>query len=191
MSRQCSRLKVSDCSTNSIDLNGALTRGVDVALVAYALPVVNAEFLIHPFRKAFPRTKFIAFVNHKNAKTVVSAFREGARGVFDSSGTVSALCKCVRAVRDGQIWASSEDLVNIADSLNEAPPDSASRPKLAMLSKRETDVVQLVIEGLANRDIARQVGLTEHTVTNYLYSAYGKLGISKRVELILLMKHVG
>ena len=118
---------------------------------------------------------------------MVGAFREGVRGVFDSSGTIDALCKCICAVHDGQIWANTEDLLNIIDSLSEAALTSVNPPKLALLSRRETEVAHLVIEGLSNRDIATQLGLTEHTVTNYLYNAYQKLGISNRVGLILVL----
>jgi len=52
-------------------------------------------------------------------------------------------------------------------------------------SKREEGVVRLVAEGLGNRDIAQQLNLSEHTVKNYLFHIFDKLGISNRVELVL------
>jgi DNA-binding NarL/FixJ family response regulator len=53
------------------------------------------------------------------------------------------------------------------------------------LAKREQEVAKLVAEGLNNRDIAQKLGLSEHTVSNYLFRIYEKLGISGRVELVL------
>ena len=53
------------------------------------------------------------------------------------------------------------------------------------MTKRETDVVKLAVEGLSNREIARELGLTEHTVKNYLFRVFDKLGVSNRVELVL------
>jgi DNA-binding CsgD family transcriptional regulator len=53
------------------------------------------------------------------------------------------------------------------------------------LTKRETAVVRLAIEGLSNREIAKQLTLTEHTVKNYLFRVFDKLGVSNRVELVL------
>jgi DNA-binding NarL/FixJ family response regulator len=55
----------------------------------------------------------------------------------------------------------------------------------AKLSKREKEVVLAVAEGLTNRQIAKQLGLTEHTVKNYLFRIYDKLGVSTRVELVI------
>jgi DNA-binding CsgD family transcriptional regulator len=50
------------------------------------------------------------------------------------------------------------------------------------LTKRETDVVKLLVEGLSNREMAGQLRLTEHTVSNHLFRIYQKLGISTRVD---------
>jgi DNA-binding NarL/FixJ family response regulator len=54
-----------------------------------------------------------------------------------------------------------------------------------MLTPREEQVVALVAEGLSNRDTARELGLSEHTVKKYLFRIFDKLGISSRVELVL------
>ena len=54
-----------------------------------------------------------------------------------------------------------------------------------LLTKREDDGVNLVVDGLSNREVAQKLGLTEHTVSNYLFRIYEKLGISTRVELVL------
>ena len=53
------------------------------------------------------------------------------------------------------------------------------------LSKREQDVVRCVAEGLTNREIAHRLNLTEHTVKNYLFRIFDKLGVSSRVEVVL------
>ena len=52
-------------------------------------------------------------------------------------------------------------------------------------SEREHRVIQLVAEGLKNRDVAREIGTTEHVVKNYLRVIYDKLGMWNRVELAL------
>jgi DNA-binding NarL/FixJ family response regulator len=56
---------------------------------------------------------------------------------------------------------------------------------MRLLTKREEDVVRLLAEGLQNRDIARELKLSEHTVKNYLFHIFDKLGVSSRVELVL------
>jgi DNA-binding NarL/FixJ family response regulator len=56
---------------------------------------------------------------------------------------------------------------------------------MVLLSRREEDVVGLVAEGMKNREIAQALHVTEHTISNYLYAIFNKLGVSSRVELIL------
>jgi DNA-binding NarL/FixJ family response regulator len=51
------------------------------------------------------------------------------------------------------------------------------------ITKREAEVVRLVGEGLSNREIGQRLGLTEHTIKNYLVRVFDKLGVSNRVEL--------
>ena len=54
-----------------------------------------------------------------------------------------------------------------------------------MLTPREQEVTRLVAEGIKNREIAESLRATEHTVSNYLYRIFEKLGVSSRVQLIL------
>ena len=60
-----------------------------------------------------------------------------------------------------------------------------------LLSRREQEVVRCVAEGLSNREIAQRLGLTEHTVKNYLFRIFDKLGVSKRVEVVLYAYSAG
>jgi DNA-binding CsgD family transcriptional regulator len=60
-----------------------------------------------------------------------------------------------------------------------------------LLSRREQEVVRCVAEGLSNREIAQRLGLTEHTVKNYLFRIFDKLGVSKRVEVVLYAYSLG
>jgi len=60
-----------------------------------------------------------------------------------------------------------------------------------LLSRREVEVVRCVAEGLSNREIAQRLGLTEHTVKNYLFRIFDKLGVSKRVEVVLYAYSLG
>ena len=56
---------------------------------------------------------------------------------------------------------------------------------MRLLTKREEEVVRLVAEGLQNREIAKELKLSEHTIKNYLFHIFEKLGVSSRVELVL------
>jgi len=99
---------------------------------------------------------------------------------------LQALSKCINAVNQGQIWANSKQLRSVLDAFASAAPlRLANGQGRVVLTKREIDVVKLVVDGLTNRAVAEKLGLTEHTVSNYLFRIYEKLGISSRVELVL------
>jgi DNA-binding NarL/FixJ family response regulator len=117
---------------------------------------------------------------------VIDAFRSGARGVFSRAESSERLSKCIYTVHKGQIWANTREMEYILEEL------VATRPLriidahgCSLLSKREEEVVALVADGLTNRQISVQLKLSEHTVKNYLFKVFEKLGISTRVELVL------
>ena len=123
---------------------------------------------------------------------VVEAFRTGARGVFCRSESLKSLAKCIYCVSQGQVWANSRELRFLLEALGEALPLKVIDTRgAALLSRREQEVVRCVAEGLSNREIAQRLGLTEHTVKNYLFRIFDKLGVSKRVEVVLYAYNLG
>lgn len=96
------------------------------------------------------------------------------------------LCECVRTVHQGQIWVRAAELHFLVDAIVESvPPRTLNAKGAPLLTKQENGIVRLVAEGLTNRDIARQLGLSENTVRNYMFRIFDKLGTSNRVELAL------
>jgi DNA-binding NarL/FixJ family response regulator len=120
------------------------------------------------------------------ANSVIDAFRDGARGVIYRTNCLKALSKCVRRVHEGQIWASNEDLEHLLSELAHLKKiEFNCADGTSLLTRREEDVARLVADGLKNREIAQALNLKEHSVRNYLYHIFEKLGVSTRVELIL------
>jgi DNA-binding NarL/FixJ family response regulator len=135
----------------------------------------------------FPKSRAVMILEASTEELVVEAFRAGARGVLSWDDGVDALRKCVHVVHLGQIWASSAQLGSVLEVFSrrwvpQTVVDSSGR---TLLSKRELDVVRCVSEGLTNREIAVKLDLSEHTIKNYLFRTFNKLGISNRSELIL------
>jgi DNA-binding NarL/FixJ family response regulator len=135
---------------------------------------------------ALPEARIVVLLDGSERNLVVEAFRAGARGVFCRSESVKALAKCIHCVSQGQVWANSAQLRFLLEALGEALPMRTLDDRgAALLSRREQEVVQCVAEGLSNREIAQRLSLTEHTVKNYLFRIFDKLGVSKRVEVVL------
>jgi len=117
----------------------------------------------------------------------VEAFRAGAKGVFRrSEADIDLLSKCVARVHAGQVWASSAELEQLVEAFRASAPVKITDAKGEnLLSKQEAKIVRLVADGRTNREIASHLELSEHTVKNYLFKIFDKLGISNRVELVL------
>jgi DNA-binding NarL/FixJ family response regulator len=140
--------------------------------------------ILHQLRSEQPNIKAVVLLKTRRPELIVRAFRSGASGVFCHS-RLDMLCKCIVAVHQGQIWANSEELGYILASLSEtSQPEVIEKPGISLLSRRERDVVTYLVEGRTNREIADALGISQHTVKNYLFKIFEKLGMSNRVELV-------
>ncbi len=135
---------------------------------------------------ASPGTRIILLMDISHPSAVVQAFRCGAQGIFSRTESSKILAKCIHSVHRGQVWANSAELGYVIGALKDSEPMRlVEAGGGAVLSKREQDVVRCVAEGLSNREIATRLKLTEHTVKNYLFRIFDKLGVSSRVEVVL------
>jgi DNA-binding NarL/FixJ family response regulator len=142
--------------------------------------------VVQTFRAAHPEIAGIMMLHSTMRDSVIASFRAGARGIFCRSDSFKALSKCIRTVHEGKIWASTEELDYILEALTRLKPIQISTNSgMALLTPSEQHVVALVGEGMKNREIAQHLSLAEHTVSNYLYRIFDKLGVSSRVELVI------
>jgi DNA-binding NarL/FixJ family response regulator len=136
---------------------------------------------------SYPKVAPVLLVESDDRELVVNAFRAGARGLFlFHHAPFRTLCKCISSVSRGQIWINSQQMYYVLDALSQVPAlrvvNAKGRP---LLTPREEQVVALVADGLSNREVAAELGLSEHTIKKYLLRIFDKLGISTRVELVL------
>ena len=141
--------------------------------------------LIREIRNQCPSARVIVLLDASERASVVEAFRAGAQGVFCRTEPFRLLGKCIQCVHQGQVWASSNELKYLLEALANPTLSSFQTADGSLLSARETDVVRCLVEGLTNREIAQRLKLTEHTVKNYLFRIFDKLGVSSRVEVVL------
>lgn len=182
-------LHIAACAVDSAEVMEILrTTPVDVGLISTNLrngPLAGFA-LAREIRIAHPNIRTVLLLDGSERDLVVDAFRAGARGVLNRSTELKMLCKCLYTVHQGQIWATSKELELVLDALfHTAGLRTVHTNAAALLSRREEQVVGLVTNGLGNRDIARELGLSEHTVKNHLFRIFEKLGVSSRVELAL------
>jgi two-component system nitrate/nitrite response regulator NarL len=155
------------------DLNSKSSSGFDLA---------------HRVCCAYPHIGIVILLNQTTPESVIDAFRSGARGVFSRQQPMSEFLDCVAHVRRGSIWAGRSETDSLLGAFKNIPsPSLVTAPDSPTLTARELQVVQCAAKGKTNRAIASELGLSEHTVKNYLFRAFDKLGVSSRVELLFYL----
>jgi DNA-binding NarL/FixJ family response regulator len=177
-------------ASNSRELLAAITRvPIDVVVISHNLddqPGHGTEVL-REMRALRPQIKGVILLDSSNPEEVLECFRSGARGIFSQEERLESLCRCIRSVHEGQIWARSVDLDHALEALANAPLVRATNHNgIELLSARERQVIQHLAAGLTNREIATALKLSPHTVKNYLFRIFDKLGVSSRTELLYL-----
>ncbi|WP_168194125.1 response regulator transcription factor [Altererythrobacter sp. TH136] len=152
----------------------------DIALIDQSMPGLSGVEILQILRQSDNATKVVILTAHLDDDCLVEAIDQSVEGIVLKDGGDRLLIECLEKVAAGSRWIPRE-LINRATKLRE---DSRNDP-LTQLSSRERSIAGLVAQGLRNRAIAEELGLTEGTVKVYLNRLYEKLGISNRTELAL------
>jgi two-component system, NarL family, nitrate/nitrite response regulator NarL len=148
----------------------------------------NVLDLAHAVGRTHPGTYIVILLNHTNHESVINAFRSGARGVFSRQQPMTEFLDCIEHVRKGFIWAGRTETNSLLEAFKSIPaPSLVTASDSPSLTSREMQVVQSAAKGKTNKSIAIELGLSEHTVKNYLFRAFEKLGVSSRVELLFYL----
>jgi DNA-binding NarL/FixJ family response regulator len=147
----------------------------------------SAVAILEALPDRYKDAKVIAITQKPGQAEVIALFRAGVKGILCSSNLrFELLCKSIRCVHEGQIWASNEHLAYLVSSVSRIKStdvtDSRGR---SLLTAREQQVLHLLADGLSNYELATVLRLSEHTVKNHLFRIYDKLGVSNRMEAVL------
>src|SRR5579864_4728867 len=133
-------------------------------------------------------TRVIVLTAAEDDRDVIRAMRLGARGVVLKLSASDLLLKSIRQVHDGEIWLDNRMTAEVINAFKRSA-ESGQRREKPLLSDREKEVVQLVVQGFRNREIGEKLFISEQTVKNHLHNIFGKLGVSDRLELALYAIH--
>jgi two-component system nitrate/nitrite response regulator NarL len=142
--------------------------------------------------KVRPKIAIVLLLDQPTRASVISAFRSGARGVFSRQQPIDEFLDCIDHVHKGFLWAGRMESTILLDAFRSIPAPVVSGSGVTNpLTMRELQVVRKASQGKTNRAIAAELGLSEHTIKNYLFHAFEKLGVSSRIELLFYLTTQG
>jgi two-component system, NarL family, nitrate/nitrite response regulator NarL len=191
--RRCRRIEVVARATSSAQVLAEVQASrPSVALIGANLQdgSLSGFGIVRKLRNTHPEVRAVLLLDSADRAWVIDAFRAGAKGIFCRDDSLGSLCRCIQSVQMGQTWASSEQIGSVLDAFARVAPPALPDKAKAPLSRREREVAELVAEGFSNREISAQLGLSQHTIKNYLFHIYEKLGMSSRVDLVLYIRSV-
>lgn len=150
----------------------------DLVLLDVHLPDASGLDVLRRMTKARSRPKVILLTAGMEDAQLLTATDLAPEGMVLKTSDPSLLTECMDAVVAGKKWIDPE----IAERTRQAEARAASAPPL---TRRERELIELVRQGLRNRDIAAELGVTEGTVKVYLHAIFDKLQVENRTELAL------
>ena len=133
------------------------------------------------------QTRTIMLTAAIEREQVVEALQLGVRGIVLKHSALQLLLKSIRCVHEGQYWVGQEGVSDLIHALRRMKPSHrvSEAPRNFGLSSREMEVIALIVAGYTNKDLARELGISENTAKHHLTNIFDKLGVSNRLELVL------
>ncbi|MBX3278143.1 MAG: response regulator transcription factor [Acidobacteria bacterium] len=160
----------------------------DIILLDLDLGDTSGLDLLPELLSIVPEAKVIILTGLKDLEVHRQAVRLGAMGVVMKEKAVEVVINAVERVSAGEVWLDPRLTASLLSDFTRGNRPAKVDPeagKIAALSKREREVVELVGEGLKNKEIAERLFISEITVRHHLTSIFEKLDLSDRIELML------
>jgi DNA-binding NarL/FixJ family response regulator len=156
----------------------------DVVLIDLLMPVMDGIAAIGAIRRELPDVEVIALTSVLDDSSVVSAVRAGAIGYLLKDTEADELRRAIKAAAAGQVQLSPKAAARLMREVR--APDSPEA-----LTEREIDVLRLLAQGPANKQIAGNLRIGEKTVKTHVSNILAKLGVPSRTQAALYAVRIG
>jgi two-component system, NarL family, nitrate/nitrite response regulator NarL len=162
----------------------------DILLLDFAIPELPAMEVLRAIQRGNLNVRTILLSDDIDRKTMVETLQLGARGLLTRTTPGELVCKGIRKVHADEFWIGRDAMSEVVKALA-AMVHSEEAPARADfgLTRREREILTLVVEGDTNKGIARRLSVGEDTVKHHLTSIFNKTGVSSRLELALFALH--
>ena len=174
------------CADGKTALNAIRTLQPDIAFLDMYLPKMSGLEVLKAVLAEGLSTAVVIVASMFDGPHLERAAALGAAGILLKGAEPAEFLSCLRAIRAGENWISSSLLQRISDP----DPNISGRVYLHGLTAREREILELVCEGLTNKEIGNRLGVSEGTVKIHLHNMYRKTAVSNRTSLMALQSSV-
>jgi two-component system NarL family response regulator/two-component system nitrate/nitrite response regulator NarL len=174
---------VARCVNAEETLSAVVESAPDVLILDLTMPPPGGLGVLAELRKRGIPTHVVVLTASISEEQVLEALRLDARGIVLKEMAPRLLVDCVRHVAQGGRWMERFSVTSALSSVLKR--ESAQRASHDVLSEREREVVKMIARGLRNKEIAKELFITEGTVKVHLHSIYEKLAVNGRTALAI------
>ena len=156
----------------------------DVILMDLMMPVMDGITAIETIRAEGIETEILAVTSVLEDEVVIRAVRAGATGYLLKDTEAAELCRAIHAAAAGQVQLAPQAAAKLMREV--VAPKSPET-----LTERETEVLRLLAQGKANKEIARELSIGERTVKSHISSILAKLNVQSRTQAALHAARIG
>lgn len=165
----------------------------DVVLYGMLQPGPNDIQYILTIKQKSPGTRMLILGDFKDETTILKTLKAGAKGYLSKNSTIPSLIKAIHTVYRDELWVERKFVARyfsgeISSALDQ---ESQQLEKKNAFTEREQDVINLLVKGSTNKEIAQNLFISEKTVKSHLNKIFKKLNVSRRLEAILYAIKLG
>jgi two-component system nitrate/nitrite response regulator NarL len=177
---------VGEASDGKQAIARTLALSPNILLLDLSMPHMPGMEALHAIMADTPQVKVVLLTASITPQQIVEALQIGARGIVTKDAIANNLRTALCAVFEGDYWIHGKRVFNLVGALRDLISQAAvPHRKTFGLTQRELEIVGCIVEGCANRDIAKQHNISQETVKRHLANIFGKVEVSTRLELAL------
>jgi len=162
----------------------------DLVLMDLKMPGMNGIQATRKLREIYPHIQILVLTTYTDDEWLFDAIRSGASGYLLKDRPRKELIDAIKGTVAGNAYIDPSIARKVLNNVTQAP-HMQSRPTNISLSPREMDILQLLVLGLSNSDIAQRLFLSEGTVRNYMSDLFAKLEVSDRTQAAVVALKAG
>jgi DNA-binding NarL/FixJ family response regulator len=157
----------------------------DVVLMDVRMPRQTGIEACAALKDAAPKARIIMLTVSDDEADLYDAVKSGASGYLLKDSSIEEVAQAIRVVADGQSLISPSMAIKLLDEFKQMARTDRQAVPTPRLTERELEVLRLVAQGLNNREIAKQLFISENTVKNHVRNILEKLQLHSRMEAVM------